>query len=327
MSEWQQSILTAKARDLHAKVEAGMLNLNLTKIKLGSGTLTDTDNIDTMTDIKHTEQEIGISAKTPKDGGICSITGIITNAKVTAGFYVKELGLFAKDENDKEFLYAYMVDNRPDYQPSKDYGGAPVTASYSIDVAISSASKLYVNIDPVGLITTKILSGELERYIPKAGGEATGLISLASNLVANLSTSDNSGTLAPTSWVQAFVNDLSSKVELTTQDNGRFVCPSLGISGLIAQNGYISLGKLFGGLILQWGLIGKEGDIAEVTLPINANIQTIAGTDYNEYNDPCILSFYNITNNSFKCSGVRLDYKNQTKRIATFCRWIAIGKI
>lgn len=77
----------------------------------------------------------------------------------------------------------------------------------------------------------------------------------------------------------------------------------------------------------QWGLIGKEGDIVEVILPINANIQTIAGTDYNEYNDPCILSFYNITNNSFKCSGVRLDYKNQTKRIATFCRWIAIGKI
>ena len=89
------------------------------------------------------------------------------------------------------------------------------------------------------------------------------------------------------------------------------------------------LGLLHGSVSVnrQWGLIGKEGDIVEVILPINSNIQTIAGTDYNEYNDPCILSFYNITNNSFKCSGVRLDYKSQTKRIATFCRWIAIGKI
>ncbi len=76
----------------------------------------------------------------------------------------------------------------------------------------------------------------------------------------------------------------------------------------------------------QWGILGKEGDIAEVILPINANIQTIVGTDYNEYNDPCILSFYNITNNSFKCVGVRVNYTDHTKRIATFCRWIALGK-
>ena len=76
----------------------------------------------------------------------------------------------------------------------------------------------------------------------------------------------------------------------------------------------------------QWGIIGKDGDILKVSLPINANIKTIVGTDYNVSNDPCILSFYDITNDSFTCSGVRLDYEGHTKRLATFCRWLAIGK-
>uniref|UniRef100_UPI0018C7768B hypothetical protein n=1 Tax=Pectinatus frisingensis TaxID=865 RepID=UPI0018C7768B len=38
-----------------------------------------------------------------------------------------------------------------------------------------------------------------------------------------------------------------------TWDGNNFSCPALGINGLMAQNGYISFGKLFGGLILQWG--------------------------------------------------------------------------
>lgn len=80
-------------------------------------------------------------------------------------------------------------------------------------------------------------------------------------------------------------------------------------------------------LFRQWGIIGKDGDILKVSLPINANIKTIVGTDYNVSNDPCILSFYDITNDSFTCSGVRLDYEGHTKRLATFCRWLAIGKI
>lgn len=39
-----------------------------------------------------------------------------------------------------------------------------------------------------------------------------------------------------------------------TENNTKFSVPSLGISGLMAQNGYLSFGPLFGGLIIQWGV-------------------------------------------------------------------------
>lgn len=264
MSEWQQSVLTAKARDLHAKVEAGELTLNLTKIKLGSGTLENTDNVDTMTDIKHVEQEVGISAKTPKEGGICSITGIITNSSVNVGFYVKELGLFAQDESGTEFLYAYMTDARPDYQPSKDYGGAPVTASYSIDVAISNASKITVMVDPVGLVTTKILDQKISEH--------------------NDSDTAHSNVFKSLFNVATVTGDaIKAKIKDYAMEKISEWIAEQGIRYNIAQNGYICFGELFGNAILQWGLIdtttaGIFTDILPITFN-KAGLQAVATWD------------------------------------------------
>lgn len=68
---------------------------------------------------------------------------------------------------------------------------------------------------------------------------------------------DNSNKITNTEWVQAwvkaFISKLSTNLEVETQEDGHFSCPALGITGLMAQNGYICLGKLFGNLILQKG--------------------------------------------------------------------------
>ena len=52
-------------------------------------------------------------------------------------------------------------------------------------------------------------------------------------------------------------------------DGNKFTVPALGVSGLMAQNGYINFGKLFGGLIVQWGtetIINNSG--IAVTMPL-----------------------------------------------------------
>lgn len=68
--------------------------------------------------------------------------------------------------------------------------------------------------------------------------------------------SDNSNKIPTTAWVQTwaknFINALDDNLEVQWSGS-TFTVPALGITGLMAQNGYISLGKLFGGLILQWG--------------------------------------------------------------------------
>lgn len=84
---------------------------------------------------------------------------------------------------------------------------------------------------------------------------------------------DNSNKITNTEWVQTwvktFVSELSANIEVETQSDGHFSCPALGITGLMAQNGYISLGKLFGGLILQWGLKSFTTTSIQINLPIS----------------------------------------------------------
>ena len=73
---------------------------------------------------------------------------------------------------------------------------------------------------------------------------------------------DNSNKIASTRWVQKFVTTIVFKLisklagteETGVSSSGSF----LGVNWLIAQNGYICLGKLFGGLILQWGYFKLE---------------------------------------------------------------------
>lgn len=88
---------------------------------------------------------------------------------------------------------------------------------------------------------------------------------------------DNSNKIPSTRWVQKFVTTMVFKLisklagteETGVSSSGSF----LGVNWLIAQNGYICLGKLFGGLILQWGLI--VGSDKLVNIPTNITIKQL----------------------------------------------------
>lgn len=86
---------------------------------------------------------------------------------------------------------------------------------------------------------------------------------------------DNSNKIPSTRWVQKFVatmvfkliSKLAGTEETGVSSSGSF----LGVNWLIAQNGYICFGKLFGGLILQWGMFVtnvEQGKNNTFTFPI-----------------------------------------------------------
>ena len=107
---------------------------------------------------------------------------------------------------------------------------------------------------------------------------------------------DNSNKIASTRWVQKFVTTMVFKLisklagteETGVSSSGSF----LGVNWLIAQNGYICLGKLFGGLILQWGMFVtnvEQGKNNTFTFPIafKNNLYFYWAFDYAGY-------FYNL---------------------------------
>lgn len=110
---------------------------------------------------------------------------------------------------------------------------------------------------------------------------------------------DNSNKIASTRWVQKFVTTMVFKLisklagteETGVSSSGSF----LGVNWLIAQNGYICLGKLFGGLILQWGFsaILPNQNAVSVMLPIAINTKLfITAIDMVNTNNPVTFGYY-----------------------------------
>lgn len=138
---------------------------------------------------------------------------------------------------------------------------------------------------------------------------------------------DNSNKIPSTRWVQKFVatmvfkliSKLAGTEETGVSSSGSF----LGVNWLIAQNGYICFGKLFGGLILQWGLFSGNGNGFEVNFPISFT-QNCYGIASSDTGDVCLAIGIKLLNlNSIQIFGRNLD---GTFRNDTNIRCIMIGK-
>lgn len=152
MPNWNGLVLTKKGQLLQAKVGTGVV-LALTKMKLGSGVLPNGTSLEDLTDLVTPEQNVGIASKEVlTDQKICKISATITNVGLSAGYYVRELGVFANDPDDGEILYAVTSDSAPDYLPPEG-GSTAVSQEFAVYIAASNASDVNVSIDPGALAT------------------------------------------------------------------------------------------------------------------------------------------------------------------------------
>lgn len=148
MADWIGAILTNKGRNLEAKVTAGRCKLELTKLKVGDGA---PPNIESMTDLASPKANIGISSITPSDAGVCEVEGVITNADLEKGFYMRELGVFATDPDEGEILYAVTMDSHADYLQAKGSSTA-LSVGLHMQVIITNAEAVTAVLDPQGLL-------------------------------------------------------------------------------------------------------------------------------------------------------------------------------
>ena len=238
--------MTKKGRALEAKVTAGICKLELTKLKVGDG---EPHEIESMTDLAAPKLDIGISSISPTDAGICDIEGVITNAELEKGFYMRELGIYATDPEEGEILYAVATDSHADYLQAK---GSSTTLSVGlhVQVVITNADSVMAIIDPKGLTTRTDLAAhdesdaahenrfKLFEKIATLGDDIIKKLALTTTITAIKALETNS-------WFGQLL---------------KMVLTASGVRYLAAQNGYICFGSFFGNLIIQWGH-GYQGDV------------------------------------------------------------------
>ena len=137
MSNWGKPVLTKQGLKLQAKVDAGNA-MQLTKCRLGSGTIGSGQQLEDLTELVAPVQTLPIASVTYSDDShACIISAVTDNSTVTTGYYLREFGIYAKDPDDGEILYAVASDPEPDFIPAK---GTSTVISQEIGVALTFAN-------------------------------------------------------------------------------------------------------------------------------------------------------------------------------------------
>lgn len=151
MSNFNGFILTTEGRKLLAKALSGEL-LTFTKLELGDGVFT--GDIKTLTALINKKNDFLINQIKNMNNGEVLLKAIMSNKNITTGYYIKEIGIFAKGNDNVEVLYAYNKAIEADFFPAFNSSNI-VEFEYQNYIIIDQAKNVTALIDPSTTYITK----------------------------------------------------------------------------------------------------------------------------------------------------------------------------
>lgn len=163
MAKYPSMVITKEGLSMIAESQGGQ-GLVFTKIGVGAGDLNGGSiiNLTQLIDLRINANITAIDATTRP--GQVTLTAIVSNSEVEAGFHAKELGVFAKiGASGTERLYAYTnAGNYADYMPDKN---DPVNeAIFKTTFVVSNAQNIQAVIDKSIVYPTVL---EMDKAIEK----------------------------------------------------------------------------------------------------------------------------------------------------------------
>ena len=175
MSYFKALKLTKKGEQLQAKVNGNLSEtLVFTRAKLGAGTITSEDEIRFLTDIKEMWGTANVSSCKieGEDKNRVALELQFSNAELVEDKIFREIGLFARGNDNEEILYAYAnAADKYDYIPlMKD---SPHSFIIVISFIIASGTKIDANIDLNSYISLKKFNEEMAKKANKTDRAST----------------------------------------------------------------------------------------------------------------------------------------------------------
>ena len=267
MASWKPWTLTNKGQQFQAKVNAGLVDeVNYTKFAIGDGIAS---SLESLTELVNKKMDLPLKSVTPQNNTV-SFNTLITNTDVEEDFYCREMGLYVTDPDDGEILFAVTTDNNPDLMPA-DGSATTVAYDFTLVLVFSNTGNVvsFVKMDALATMQDienhntnadahKNLALIINDLLAPTADKNT-LVNLLSNVAYMLTqiTGKDDWKAGPAASIAAILSNLQGSLAVNW-DGNKFTVPALGVSGLMAQNGYVNFGKLVGGLIVQWGLLDND---------------------------------------------------------------------
>ena len=272
MSDYGRIVTTNQGKNMVTESIRTKSAIIFTKISLGDGLLND-ETIETMTGLKHRLLDGNIPKINPLGNGEIEAVSTVSNSELTAGFFARELGLFAKlGEEGEEQLFAYTnAGSNASYIPPNTSVDEKMLG---IQLGIGDAT-VQVNYKSHLYITYEQLEDGIAHHNSDTNAHDNRFNAIIQQLNNMITSVDNSDSLAKAPTLQ-LVKTLLSSLNIKNATDVVNALESEKATGLGIRYDfnnvnawYICLGKLFGNLIIQGGKFVPE--IASITFPIRFN--------------------------------------------------------
>lgn len=152
MAEFSKLVITNKGQALLAKMIAGEGSVEFTKVSASSTAYTDAQ-LEGLISLSNVKQTSLISKITRTNGVAIKVEAAFTNTELTAGYYMKALGLYAVDPDDGEILYAVTRETSGNcYMPA--YNGITVSGAYvQLVTTVGNAENVSLEVDQAAVAT------------------------------------------------------------------------------------------------------------------------------------------------------------------------------
>jgi len=213
----QGLVITNKGQELISKLIAGTARVTFTKIATSDYDYSAAvlEELESLSEIK---QEALVSSVTVTDTSLVEVLARIDNSSLTKGYYVKIVGLYAKDSStSEEILYGVsLADEVADYMPV--FGGKTVTGiTYRLNVKVDNSGSVSLVIDPAAVPTME----QVEALDVRIGQAETNIEGVKKILGANDISKMNDGTV--TGNIKAFYAYMKHIQDGAAAHNGIYV--------------------------------------------------------------------------------------------------------
>jgi len=180
MAEFSKLVITNKGQALIAKMIAGTGNIDFTKICTSSTQYTENQLVG-LTSLSNVKQTSLISKVTRTNEVAIKVEAAFTNTDLTAGYYMRTIGLYAVDPDVGEILYAVTIETSGNcYMPP--YNGVTVSGAYvQLVTTVGNAESVSLEVDAAAVATigdVKELQeqiADLEAYVGYTDGDIYGV--------------------------------------------------------------------------------------------------------------------------------------------------------
>ena len=319
MSDYGRIVTTNQGKNMVTESIRTKSAIIFTKISLGDGLLNG-ETIETMTGLKHRLLDGNIPKINPLGNGEIEAVSTVSNSELTAGFFARELGLFAKlGEEGEEQLFAYTNagSNASYIPPNTSVDEKMLGIQLGIGdatVQINYQSHLYITYE------------QLEDGIAHHNNDENAHGGLLQNLKNQLSTHNTDVTSHPaiTTMIAKILGASNWQEDpvATLKD----IKNKLGEGGIVAQRfGESGFVKYANGFTIQWGQF-KENQTAVSYL---ISYIEIFGTVTMMKDEPKKLYEASVRANNITLTGFELHSGYVGNHIAKAINngfWINIGR-